>query len=1017
MNEIPVEDRVNRLKNKTRIDILKRYRDRRIVSANGLIVQQSILKLNEDVFFEKIEDNTYIQFINMKFRLIMQRAQNFVFKEPNNIYDNFGSMKILYCFPGNESRVKIPRSHDDYYHYTEYIHTEAFLFTKNVDVKKILNEIKLSFNKSGVSVIFLGYILITRPRPRGRMLNRQTIYNLKAYSPSSNRKYHDLTCASTTTNRLCIYETVLHIDGMKSLKYMRHNTKNQTEIINMLKDEGTEIEQSVKNGNLITSLELLSISHDTSYVVCFYGFNIYLDENDEVQSDDDINKLPIIITDGKARTAELEEMKDYVNKYVLLYENGIHVAPYKFRFGEAKIREKKESNNFVLRKINIEGDKKKSNEILDYEDDYKNYDDSVDHVLGFDFETHKDEENKCIVFNGTFYGTLGDKQIKQSFYGKDCIDEIINFIHDISTPVDWRKSRPHEKIPTISLFGFNNSKFDNLFIYEKLIIKNASTKCIFAGSSIKSIRYNNISIYDISAQYKLGNLRSTCETFGLEQEKGVFPHKFVNKDNLYYNGDIPDIKYWNSKADYREYCKNYDSFDMKSYCEKYCLLDSKLVYELAKIHLNNCRGQINDRSFNVSRCITSASLSLKLFKQCFLEEDLYQSPNKIIEKERSAYKGGRTEVFKKKFISNKKTHKLLYIDINSAYPAGMCDLMPYKYQKTLLCEEHIPKVNEIIDYHLYKANSKYIGEIKNVIPNLLMRDEKGNIIACKNSDYAYHWGCEIKEAILNNFEIKICEVNEYEGKAIFKVFSEYFYNERLNVKTTNEALSQFYKNVLNSLYGKFGQKVYNKTAICKDIEEIFNLVKGDSSLIINYQVNNDFILVEYKDVATEYESIGKLVRFASFITATARIRLSQIMRDIGHEHIYYCDTDSVFTDKYPSESFINNEVLGKWKIESDDISSAVFIAPKCYHYKTSDKEVNKSKGIKDGLMIPQEYHDLVDGKVESVSKTSDMFFRSLEYVKIEPQERTISTVYDKRIWNNNSSIAFDNLEDWRENKI
>ena len=46
-----------------------------------------------------------------------------------------------------------------------------------------------------------------------------------------------------------------------------------------------------------------------------------------------------------------------------------------------------------------------------------------------------------------------------------------------------------------------------------------------------------------------------------------------------------------------------------------------------------------------------------MFQQIFLEKSLYQSPDNIISKEKLAYKGGRTEVFKKEFKSNSNKNK------------------------------------------------------------------------------------------------------------------------------------------------------------------------------------------------------------------------------------------------------------------------------------------------------------------------------------------------------------------------
>ena len=48
---------------------------------------------------------------------------------------------------------------------------------------------------------------------------------------------------------------------------------------------------------------------------------------------------------------------------------------------------------------------------------------------------------------------------------------------------------------------------------------------------------------------------------------------------------------------------------------------------------------------------------------------------------------------------------------------------------------------------------------------------------------------------------------------------------KLSVKKTNLALSAFYKSVLNSQYGKYGQKQFNKSAIVKTNDDLKKILK------------------------------------------------------------------------------------------------------------------------------------------------------------------------------------------------
>lgn len=46
-----------------------------------------------------------------------------------------------------------------------------------------------------------------------------------------------------------------------------------------------------------------------------------------------------------------------------------------------------------------------------------------------------------------------------------------------------------------------------------------------------------------------------------------------------------------------------------------------------------------------------------------------------------------------------------------------------------------------------------------------------------------------------------------------------------------------------------------------------------------------------------------------------------------------------------------------------------------------------------------------------------MFFRSFEGIKIEKTIRTLRTIYNKRIWNGNDSIAFKDIKSWEDARV
>jgi len=418
---------------------------------------------------------------------------------------------------------------------------------------------------------------------------------------------------------------------------------------------------------------------------------------------------------------------------------------------------------------------------------------------------------------------------------------------------------------------------------------------------------------------------------------------------------------------------------------------------------------------------TGAGLAVKMYKQVFLEEELFNSPASQIPKEQSSYKGGRTEAFIKLFRSNERFRYLNYIDINSSYPFAMTMIMPKTFLRCVKMDEE--KRDNFTDHWLYLAKSKYIGNHERPIPNLLIR-KNDCIIAVAETDYAYHWGCELNEAVKNEFEIKIIEVNMYEGATLFKTFAEYMYGQRLQYKKTNKAKAEFLKLCMNSLYGKFGQKKMVNVDICTSKLDMLRIFGNKDFKVVDWDIlSDDRVVLKYNKPEDDF-AIGTLVRFSSCIAAYARCNLSKMMRSLGWEHVYYCDTDSIFTDVEPPAELVSQTELGKWKKETDEegnilkIVSASFLAPKCYNYRTDlGKICMKAKGQPATELKEEYFDDLASGKKKHIEVLNPaMFIRSMNEVSIIKQERTITPVMNKRIWDGITSKPFKNIEEWSDNK-
>lgn len=988
------KDKYDNKKVKTRQQIAERAEDQRVMEKlrsrleryddriDNHILKQSTVHpgLYDGMTIDEIKFDTDTLYVHNNFRKIIKRMHDELYK------DNLIDRAYISAFYGASRPDEYDaKTHEMVEYPVEFAYTTSERFDRDTDPLDI--NFTVESRESGLKYVLLGFKIYYETNKR---ITKKRIREWKAYYPmSDSRKYHDLTHASTSDNGICIYETFLDIMGKIKLKNMRKTEKRKIELMKMLESEGDEIKNNVIDGNLIKSLELLTIKYDTDVVITIFN-------SDE--------KSLII---AKGDTSEIDDIKEHYGTKGMLYAKDLHVAPWIIK--EYEKPSIKENNNkkstYKLRPEYLKVDLEK-NKITD--------------ILDFDYEVIKDDKGVCTVSCACLYGMLDGKEIKVSFYGEDSLTKFVEYLESISTPMYNEKKHANDKIKRIQLYGFNCSRFDNLFLYDKLHDINPKMEFNFKKNNIKMMQFNNVRILDVSLYYS-GKLEKVAEDFKLEQKKGCFPYKFPNKDNLNYVGAIPDKKYFNKESDYKE-CKkqlNGEQFDLKKYTIEYCMNDAKLAYEITLKHLASCTGIIRKRKFDVQRCPTSSAAAKKIYSQCFQDEDLNGSPEEQIEHETESYKGGYVGPFMKYFKSSGKNRLYAY-DRCASYLAEMREQMPKEFRFSVRWNpDKIADTNKIVESNNYCASVKYVGNNKRYIPNIIVRDQDTKLVnGFLETEFVWVWGVELIEAILAGCEVRIKKEDVYTKSALFKEFAEYFYNKRLEAKKeNNSSLEKFFKEIGCSLYGKFGQSAQLRKKIVNGTAELFSILKEEKGkLVSDVMLDSGKIIIEYEVESDNDNRIGKLVRFSSYISARARTCLFRTMRENGYEYQFYADTDSIFTTKPLDENLVTRTAeLGKWKIVGEPIVEASFIAPKTYYTKDeNDVNLFKAKGIDSSQMTEDDYKKLLDG--ETYTQKRDNFFRSLQKVRILEISKTIKGTYDKRIWNDNESYPFRNMQEWKEYK-
>ena len=430
----------------------------------------------------------------------------------------------------------------------------------------------------------------------------------------------------------------------------------------------------------------------------------------------------------------------------------------------------------------------------------------------------------------------------------------------------------------------------------------------------------------------------------------------------------------------------------------YCRRDTEIIFKFIQYLITFLE------IYELSRLKpTSASLSLNIFRHKFYSSK--KTPiyihgwKKAILLERDSYSGGITDCFQVGKI-NEMVYKL---DINSMYPYVMKNyFLPYR----LIYWCRSPRRNPEYIKKLFEKNKKkrlLIIRCKIFLP------EKYAYILQKTKIDKMEKSCfltGIFQTVLTTPEFeyvekfgKIIEVTEiaiYQKRIIFKEFIDFFYSLRLDFKKEeNKVYEQFCKLIMNSQYGKWGQKTI-KYFLYKKLEtsEIKNF-----GTIIDAETDERYQLIQfgnllYKIQSCKDNSKESFVAISSFVTAYSRMLLIKYLMIAERKNVFYCDTDSLFVNEQGYKnlnSFVDNFKLGFLKLEEKS-NNVIIYKPKFYEFGS----VFKCKGIKKSSKRIDENDD----NIKFLQERWERFKTSLKKGNLDKQiiinfEKVVNKNYDK----------------------
>jgi len=184
------------------------------------------------------------------------------------------------------------------------------------------------------------------------------------------------------------------------------------------------------------------------------------------------------------------------------------------------------------------------------------------------------------------------------------------------------------------------------------------------------------------------SLQDLCELFGVKGKLSKYNIEF-NDLSLFFNKEL------------------------LNQFKEYSIQDSLALYETLKT-----AQQIYLRDYNVdiTSILSTSSLSLKIFRQIFLDTDIPVLKGTEDSFIRRGYFGGHTDYYKSYITKGK------YYDINSLYPKAMCQPMPHKIIKKYNDMSHI-KLNDFFGFALAEITTP-----KNILKPLLPYKHEGKTI-------------------------------------------------------------------------------------------------------------------------------------------------------------------------------------------------------------------------------------------------------------------------------------------------
>jgi len=347
----------------------------------------------------------------------------------------------------------------------------------------------------------------------------------------------------------------------------------------------------------------------------------------------------------------------------------------------------------------------------------------------------------------------------------------------------------------------------------------------------------------------------------------------------------------------------------------YNIQDSVITYEYMRLLFDTFE------SLGATVKKTIASTAMSLYRNKYLDSVYYQGTEESLLEQFNAFYGGRTEAFKRGYIS-----ECNYYDINSLYPSVMHD---YVY----------PDVNTIRITHensiRYISSFEGISHVKVYCPYMtypvLPYKKNHKILFPVGTFEGWYTHIELRKAIEKGYVIQSVYKTYYTTKTCtpFVSYVSDVYQKRLLYQQEGSPMELVTKLLLNGLYGKFGQRFIDR----ENAVHVDSMTKEQLQRYDTIERVGDYFITKERTKPAGF----CIPLWACYITAYARLRLYDY---IERYNPIYCDTDSIIT----KDTIETSSALGCMKKEMT-ITEGIIVRPKFYAIRSKERDYVKIKGL------------------------------------------------------------------------